>query len=139
MTGASSQLGARSVDAATECVPVLALSSFISQQLNAAREQGIRDGLVAAGSADVVAMVDSLQAEIHDLKTSREREEENKAAIALQLTEEEEKNEKLRESEAKAWGLIAEFVDSHDHGDSFDEAQSLYNSRAALASRKTGS
>jgi hypothetical protein len=46
--------------------------------------------------------------------------------------------ETLRESEVKAWGLVAEFVDSHDHGDSFDEVQSLHNSRAALAARKAG-
>lgn len=45
----------------------------------------------------------------------------------------------LRESEAKAWGLVAEFVDSHDHGEAADEAQSLHNSRAALASRKASS
>lgn len=92
--------------------PALALSLSISKMVSGAREQGIRDGLTAAGRGDAVAMVDRMQAELT----------------------------KLRESEAKAWGLVEETGRALAGSEQHDCAcvDVLERIVEALAARKTG-
>jgi len=110
---------------ASEDDPTLALSLSISKMVSEAREQGIRDGLTAAGRSDVVAMVDRTQVELV----------------------------RLRESEAKAWGLVerltvalrasdAAYDNRDDNGGNVEEFTEFLNAieagEVALAARKAG-